>query len=113
MSILISYSLADAPFALKIGNDLQQRGVNLLVDRWDIPFHEPWTNWQQRLIAEADAFLVVMSPDYIASTYCQAEWGLLTTTEVRSFVVVARQLFHEDWLTENLERGYLDFPTVR
>ena len=109
MSILISYSLADAPFALKIGNDLQQRGVNLLVDRWDIPFHEPWTNWQQRLIAEADAFLVVMSPDYIASTYCQAEWGLLTTTEVRSFVVVARQLFHEDWLTENLERGYLDF----
>jgi hypothetical protein len=63
------------PFALKVGNDLQQRGVNLLVDRWDIPFHEPWTNWQQRLIAEADAFLVVMSPDYIASTYCQDEMG--------------------------------------
>ncbi|MFZ4827265.1 MAG: HEAT repeat domain-containing protein [Phototrophicaceae bacterium] len=109
MSILISYSLPDTPFALKLGYNLQQLGVNLVVDRWDIPFHESWTDWHQRLFAEADAFLVVMSPHYIASTDCQAEWGILTGGDLPAFVVVAQPLFHQDWLTENLQRGYLDF----
>ena len=110
MSILISYSLSDAPFALKLGYDLQQLGVNVIVDRWDVPFHESWADWQKRFFTEADAFLVVMSPAYIASTYCQTEWGELTRSDIPAFVAVIQPpLLNSDWLIENTQKGYIDF----
>ena len=71
--IFVSYSRKDSDFVFKIVDSLKGMGLNMWVDKEDIPKGEDWEQKIYRGIAEADAFLFMISPDSAASEVCGSE----------------------------------------
>ena len=73
--IFISYRSLEAEFALQLAADLRNAGVNIWVDRLDcgIQAGEDWRRSLERAIDGCSALIAVMSPSYLAATYCRNE----------------------------------------
>lgn len=69
--VFISYRRKDVEFTQKLVNELKQSGREVWVDWEDIPpGSEGFTDDIKRGLEGSDAFLCVLSPNYLASTYC-------------------------------------------
>jgi WD40 repeat protein len=69
--VFISYRRKNVDFAKQLVGALQDTGKECWVDWEDIPpGSEGFTNDIKRGLEGADAFLCVLSPDYLESTYC-------------------------------------------
>ena len=71
--IFISYSRKDQEFVFKLANDLEARGGSVWLDQADI---RGGTQWRQSIasgIAQAGAFLLLISPDSMDSEYVNIE----------------------------------------
>jgi WD40 repeat protein len=69
--VFISYRRKDVDFAKKLTASLRSAGKEVWVDWEDIPpGSESFTEDIQRGLEGADAFIAVLSPDYLQSTYC-------------------------------------------
>lgn len=71
--IFISYSRRDQEFVFKLANDLEARGGRVWLDQADI---RGGTQWRQSIangIQQAKAFLLLISPDSMASEYVNIE----------------------------------------
>src|ERR1017187_6712201 len=55
----ISYAREDAEFALKLAADLRQAGVNVWVDRFDIPVGKNWPRAVEEALDSCGQFLVI------------------------------------------------------
>lgn len=66
-STFISYSRADASFALQLANDLRATGVNTWLDQMDIPQGSHWDNAIETALDSATCVLAIISARLIAS----------------------------------------------
>jgi len=71
--IFISYSRRDIDFAQKIVTALAENNLDAWVDWKSIPKGEDWEQEIYRGIEEADAFLLLISPNSVASEMCNKE----------------------------------------
>jgi WD40 repeat protein len=73
--IFISYSRKDSEFVLKLRSQLAQQRYEVWLDKDSIPYGIEWRSEIQFAIDAADAVLVVLSPDSVASPECNKEIG--------------------------------------
>src|ERR1017187_3119155 len=69
----ISYAREDAEFALKLAADLRQAGVNVWVDRFDIPVGKNWPRAVEEALDSCGQFLLILSPVSVLSDNVMAE----------------------------------------
>jgi tetratricopeptide (TPR) repeat protein len=69
----ISYSRRDAAIIDRLSACLEMRAIEPLIDRHEILVGEPWQNRLGALLAAADAVVVALSPDSVASPVCAWE----------------------------------------
>lgn len=65
--IFISYSRADAEFAQKVAEDLRAHGVNIWLDKIDIPVGSRWDRAVEEALETCGRLLLVMSPTSVGS----------------------------------------------
>ncbi|MCB9454531.1 MAG: HEAT repeat domain-containing protein [Anaerolineaceae bacterium] len=89
--LYLSYHTYDTEFALQVAADLKNNGVALWMDRLDIPTNAAWDDAILKTMKNSDAILVVLSPDYLDTPYCQAELDAAKQSGRAVLAVVARQ----------------------
>ncbi|MGJ3238741.1 MAG: TIR domain-containing protein [Anaerolineae bacterium] len=72
--IFISYSRRDEIFARKLATALDQLGADIWIDVEDIPAGMKWSTAIQQGLDTAEAMLVILSPDSMASRNVEDEW---------------------------------------
>lgn len=73
-SVFISYSRKDERFARQLATALSNRGYDVWIDVEDIPAGMKWSSAIQQGLDSANAMVVVISPDSMASTNVEDEW---------------------------------------
>jgi len=76
MDLFISYSREDKAFATNLLSALEGLSLTCWIDLDDIPPSVEWMNEIESGILGADAFLVVLSPRWLASVICASELAL-------------------------------------
>jgi WD40 repeat protein len=71
--VFISYSRKDGAFADRLRDALIARRFEAYLDRHDIAPGEPWQERLAGLITNADAVVICMSPNFVASPVCDWE----------------------------------------
>lgn len=119
----ISYShdsSAHKDWVLKLGNDLRAKGVDVVLDQWDLVPGQDVSLFMQRGISEADRVIMVCSSDYVTKSE-QGVGGvgyerLIVTAEVVNsidtikFIPILRGLSHSKRTPSFLgPRMYIDF----
>lgn len=89
--LYFSYHTYDTEFALQLAADLKNNGVALWMDRLDIPVDAVWDDAIRVTMKDSDAILVVLSPDYLQTPYCQAELDTARRFGYAVLAVVVRQ----------------------
>jgi len=69
----VSYSRADADFALKLAEDLKNGGANIWLDQLDIEPGERWARAVQAALKAAPRVLVILSPASVSSNNVEDE----------------------------------------
>lgn len=70
----ISYNKVDKQWAEWVAWALEEKDYSVLIQEWDF---RPGNNFAVRMddaLKEASVLISILSPDYLASEYCQAEW---------------------------------------
>lgn len=65
--IFFSYSRADAKFALRLGEDLREAGMDIWIDQLDIPPGETWDEEIQKALENAACLLIILSKTSVES----------------------------------------------
>jgi hypothetical protein len=73
VNIFISYSRRDTDFVRMLEDALRNKQYKTWVDWKDILHEEEWWQTVKRAIEGADLFLLILSPDYVASKHCSEE----------------------------------------
>lgn len=89
-SVFISYSRKDKEFVRKLHENLKANEVQAWVDWEGIPLSADWMQEITRAVESADAFLVVLSPDWLASTVCAQELELGLTRNKKLVPILYR-----------------------
>jgi|GEM_PF-768098 len=74
--VLFGYHMVDAAVALKLAAELYGKGVGVFLDRLHLPADADWNHTLQQRQTECAALLALLSPDYLASGYGQAELAM-------------------------------------
>lgn len=72
--IFISYSRTDEPFARQLATALSDMGADIWIDIEDIPAGMKWSSAIQQGLDTADALIVAISPESMASRNVEDEW---------------------------------------
>lgn len=86
--IFFSYSRDDAGFALKLAQDLRQAGVEIWVDKLDIPPSAEWDEEVEAAMKASGKMLVVLSQSSVASQNVRDEIAFALSSGKRVFPVV-------------------------
>lgn len=86
--VFISYSRRDKEIVHPMANKLEAYGINVWMDTQDIKPGAPWRGQIVQAIAEADSFLLLMSPDACASENVCKELDLAIEADVLVIPVV-------------------------
>ncbi len=73
LKVFISYSRRDMQFADRLVAALEIRGLNVLIDRRDLPLLEDWERELIGFVRQSDTVVFVVSPHSIASRVCTWE----------------------------------------
>ena len=73
LKVFISYSRRDMQFSDRLVTALETRGLNVLIDRRDLPLLEDWERELIGFIRQSDTVVFVVSPHSIASKVCARE----------------------------------------
>ena len=69
----ISYAREDADFAMALASDLRKAGVNIWLDRFDIPVGHNWPRAVQQALDSSGRFIIILSPVSVESQNVSAE----------------------------------------
>jgi WD40 repeat protein len=94
--IFVSYSRKDRKFVEALCARLRVSGLNLWVDWENIPIAADWRQEIQEGIENAHTFLWIISPDSVASPYCQDEVTRAVNLNKRTIAVVWRSNYDRD-----------------
>jgi HEAT repeat protein len=111
--VLLSYRSLEAEFALRLGTDLKNAGVNLWMDRLDIKPGDDWLKALQQGLNNCAALIPILSPEYVASKYCQRELARADRMERPIFPVLIKAIPESEWPFEVERRQYIDFSQWR
>ena len=89
-SVFISYSRKDERFARQLATALSNRGFDVWIDVEDIPAGMKWSSAIQQGLDTADAMVVVISPDSMASNNVEDEWQYFLDQKKSVFPVLLR-----------------------
>ena len=79
--IFLSYSRNDQEFAERLTQNLKEHGIPVWVDTQEIQGGDAWRAAISRAIAECDAFLVILSPQCVASKNVVKELSIAESKE--------------------------------
>lgn len=88
--IFLSYSCADRDFALNLIRDLRAGGLDLRIDQRDIGTGQLWDRVVQDAIEACSVFLIVLSPDSVASENVMDEISIALDEKKKIFPVLHR-----------------------
>jgi HEAT repeat protein len=106
--IFLSYCSAEVDFALRLGADLKNAGVNLWMDRFDIHPGDDWRRGIQHALTRSAALIPVLSPAYLASTYCRHELAHINRLGRLTIPILLHPLSSSEWPPE-IAHEYIDF----
>lgn len=86
--IFVSYSRKNKDFCRQLTDELQKRDFDFWVDWEGIPPTVDWKKEIQKGIEEADTFIAIVSPDWIASEICLFELEVAVNNGKRLIPVV-------------------------
>lgn len=89
-SVFISYSRKDERFARQLATELSNRGFDVWIDVEDIPAGMKWSSAIQQGLDMANAMVVVISPDSMASNNVEDEWQYFLDQKKPVFPVLLR-----------------------
>ena len=75
VDFFVSYTSADRPWAEWIAWELEHAGHSVILQAWDV---QPGSNFVleiDRATRIAERTIAVLSPAFVESPYCQAEWA--------------------------------------
>jgi HEAT repeat protein len=111
--VFLSYRSTEVDFALRLAVDLKGAGVNLWMDRLDIKPGDDWLKALQNAVSNCAAVIPVLSPDYVASRYCEKELARADRMGKEIFPVVIRDVPDASWPIEIQRHQYIDFRAWR
>jgi len=94
--VFISYSRSDREFVAGLADDLKQRRKDVWVDVEGIRDAEVFPAALRRAIESSTAFIFVISPDSVASAYCEQEVAHATELNKRIVPLALREVPDED-----------------
>ena len=87
--VFISYSHADRPKAEAIANSLNESGISVWWDQWDIQLGDSLiTKIFEHGLSKATHFIVLLSPASVNSTWVKEELGIATIRRIEEMVRV-------------------------
>ena len=86
--MFLSYSRADAKFALKLATDLKNAGINLWIDQLDIPPGVRWDAEVEKSLENSNSLLVILSDTSVTSNNVLDEVSLALDNNKQVFPVV-------------------------
>jgi WD40 repeat protein len=90
--VFVSYSRKDMVFVERLGAALKSRGVEPLIDQTEIAAFDEWWKRIETVIAQADTFVFVISPDSVASQVCEKEIAFAASLNKRLAPIVWRRV---------------------
>ena len=96
--VFISYSRKDKEFVQVLYQALEQSQYDAWIDWEDIPATANWWEEIETGIAEADAFIFVLSPDSATSRICQQEAEFAAKNNKRLIPILRREGFYSSQL---------------
>lgn len=94
--IFVSYSRKNKDFCRRLTDELQKREMDFWVDWEGIPPTVDWMKEIEKGIEEADAFLAIVTADWISSKVCQDELNIAVKNGKRLIPVVPYDIVWND-----------------
>jgi len=88
--IFVSYSRVDTDFVLNLINDLIEQKLDVWLDQRDISAGQRWDRTIQAALQESDIFIIVLSPDSVASENVLDELSFAISAKKRIIPVLYR-----------------------
>ncbi len=88
--IFVSYSRVDTDFVLNLINDLIEEKLDVWLDQRDISAGQRWDRTIQAALQESDIFIIVLSPDSVASENVLDELSFAISAKKRIIPVLYR-----------------------
>lgn len=111
--VFLSYRSFEVDFALRLAADLKNAGLNLWIDRLDIKPGEDWRRSLQGAVDECAALIAVLTPEYIASRYCQRELARADRFDRPIIPLLLKPIPQTDWPMEIERQQYINFSNWR
>jgi len=107
--VFVSYSRRDADFVRALVADLEARGKDVWIDTQGIGDGEVFPDAIRHAIEASDAFVFVISPESVASRYCESEVAYAVSLQKR-LVPVLRDAVADEALPEPIRvRNWVPF----
>lgn len=106
MRVFLSYSRGDTAIADRMVADLEARGIDVDIDRRDLPYGEEWQDELAGFIRRADTVVWLASAASVTSHWCKWELGEAQRASKRVLPVRISALAPED-LPEALGRIHI------
>ena len=97
--VFVSYSRRDGEFVRGLAADLESRGKSVWIDTQGIGDGEVFPDAIRRAIEQSDAFVFVITPESVASPYCETEVEYAQQLQKR-VVPVLREMVEDDGLPQ-------------
>ena len=107
--VFISYSRKDTEFAKKLTGELQKSDLDFWIDWEGIPPTVDWMKEIEKGIEEADAFVAIVSAEWISSKICKDELDLAIKNGKRLIPVVPFEITWDDVPAELSHLNYIFF----
>jgi WD40 repeat protein len=92
LKVFVSYSRRDREIADAIVAALEASGFEMIIDRRDLPYGEEWQHELSDFIRSCDTVIWLVSPDSVASQWCNWELGEVARTRKRLMPVRVRDI---------------------
>ncbi|HEY0321386.1 MAG TPA: toll/interleukin-1 receptor domain-containing protein [Pyrinomonadaceae bacterium] len=111
--VFISYSVKDKDFVQILSNELKKNGRRAWVDLDDVQPSEEWLKAIHSGIESADSFIFVISPDSIASQYCNDELSHAYKHNKRQIPILRREVGKQQLPHALASYKWIDFQEKR
>jgi HEAT repeat protein len=111
--LYVNYASIEAEFVLQLVADLKNSGVGVWMDRLQLPATADWVQRGEQALERASGMLVVLSPDWFRSHYCQREYALARARGLAIFAVTLRPIAEHEYPAGVDTRRVLDFSEWR
>jgi HEAT repeat protein len=111
--LYVSYASIEAEFALQLAADLRNGGVQAWLDRLQLPGTMDWQSRALQAFERASGLLVIISPEWFTSQYCQREHKAALERGIPVFAVSLGVMAEDDYPRSIDLQQVIDFSEWR